>query len=517
MASNSSDLNRVEKLLGEKKEEISQRRSALRELKPGDHVYVAGICGTGTAAVASLLKKLGFKVSGSDKAFYPPMGDVVRAVADQIFEGYSAENLNNRPDLVVIGNSLSKDHPEYQRVLADKIPYASMPEVLGELLIGSREACENSVVIAGTHGKTTTSAAMSVLLENAKRKPGYFVGGYVDELEGGIRPHSSEQSSSERVVVLEGDEYDSACFAKWSKFHSYRPDFLVITSLEFDHADIFDSIDDIVDEFEALVRSMPASAHVLICDQYKINQDLAAKWGTDPSVLCRVSLYGRDEKSRFRLWERKSSEGKQKLELELDGKKIEIVTGLSGEHNALNLTAISSVASMLGLSETEISEGIASFSGVKRRQQKVFDNEKVVVIEDFAHHPTAVDLTLAGLKELWPERRLIAVFEPRSNTSRRSFFQESYAKSFSAADLVLIKSVTGDSGYSKRGEDIIALNTEQLVSDIQSNNGIFARAISEIDPMVQELASLTRDGDLIVLMSNGDFGGIKDKLIAKLS
>jgi UDP-N-acetylmuramate: L-alanyl-gamma-D-glutamyl-meso-diaminopimelate ligase len=517
MASSSSELNQVEELLNQSEEGVQKRQAALRALNPGDHVYVAGICGTGTAAVASLLKMLGFKVSGSDKAFYPPMGDVVRAVADNIFEGYSADNLNERPDLVVIGNSLSKDHPEYQRVLADGIPYASMPEVLGELLVGSREDCKNSVVIAGTHGKTTTSAAMSVLLENAQRKPGYFVGGYVDELEGGIRPWSAEQPASERVVVLEGDEYDSACFAKWSKFHSYRPDFLVITSLEVDHADIFASIDDIVDEFEALVRSMPASAHVLICDQYQINQDLAVKWQQDSSVLCEVSLYGRDEKSKFRLKNRESGQGKQKLELELAGKKITVLTSLSGEHNALNLTAISSVACLLGLSESEIIQGVASFSGVKRRQQKVFDNEKIVVIEDFAHHPTAVDLTLAGLKELWPERRLVAVFEPRSNTSRRSFFQEAYAKSFSAADLVLIKSVAEDSGYSKSGEDIVALDTDQLVLDIKSNTGIEAQAISEIDSMTEELVSLKKEGDLIVLMSNGDFGGIKDKLIAKLS
>ncbi len=517
MASSSSALNRVEELLNQSEDEIQKRRAALRKLKPGDHVYVAGICGTGTAAVASLLKMLGFKVSGSDKAFYPPMGDVVRAVADNLFEGYASDNLNERPDLVVIGNSLSKDHPEYQRVMAEKIPHASMPEVLGQLLIGSREDCKNSVVIAGTHGKTTTSAAMSVLLENAQRKPGYFVGGYVDELQGGIRPWSSEQPASERVVVLEGDEYDSACFAKWSKFHSYRPDFLVITSLEFDHADIFASIDDIVDEFEALVRSMPASAHVLICDQYQINQDLAVQWQQDSSVFCRVSLYGRDEKSKYKLKNRECSEGKQRLELELDGKEIALLTSLSGEHNALNLTAISSVASLLGVSETEIAQGIASFSGVKRRQQKVFDNEKVVVIEDFAHHPTAVDLTLAGLKELWPERRLIAVFEPRSNTSRRSFFQEAYAKSFSAADLVIIKSVAGDTGYSKTGEDIVALDTDQLVADIQSNTGSVARAIAEIDSLTEELVSLKKDGDLIVLMSNGDFGGIKDKLISKLS
>ncbi len=508
-------LNRVQKLLLDNKEAISQRKSALDSLEPGSHIYIAGICGTGTAAVAKLLKLKGFKISGSDRAFYPPMGDVVRAIADKLYEGYSASNLDERPDLVVVGNSLSKDHPEFLRVLEDGISYVSMPEVLGHFLIGSRQECGNSVVVSGTHGKTTTSAAMSVLLELAGKKPGFFVGGFVDILGGGLRCWSEDLKPSERVVVLEGDEYDSACFAKWSKFHSYRPDKLIITSLEFDHADIFSSLQDIIDEFETLVFSMPKGSKVYMYQGCKNLDKLFKKWRGSASLNAELLRYGEDESCDFQLLERRMKKGGQELKMDIRGCPLSVSTPLSGVHNALNILAVVAVGADLSLSESQLQQGMQRFVGVQRRQEKVYEGDDALVFEDFAHHPTAVRLTLQGFRESWPDKRIVAVFEPRSNTSQRAFFQNDYANSFSAADLVYLKTVSGDRGYSKSGEKIVALDTTQLVDDIKGL-GKIAASFESVDQILEKVVSEISSGDLIVLMSNGDFGGLKEKLVARL-
>ena len=244
--------------------ESENRIKLAATFRPGAHVHFIGICGSGMAQAAVLMKDLGYKVTGSDKAFYPPMGDVVKATAEQIYEGYSAGNLNGKPDLVVIGNNISPNNPEAESVFAQGLSYCSMPELFAAFLIGKRDFCPTSIVVSGTHGKTTTSCAIATFFDVAGFRPGYFVGGVPLNLPSGIRKVNTNIPLSKRVVVLEGDEYDSAFFAKWAKFHSYRPDILVVTSLEFDHADIYDSIEEIELEFDRVARKVPASGTILI-------------------------------------------------------------------------------------------------------------------------------------------------------------------------------------------------------------------------------------------------------------
>jgi UDP-N-acetylmuramate: L-alanyl-gamma-D-glutamyl-meso-diaminopimelate ligase len=496
-----------------------QRIKQVSALIPGASIYIIGICGTGMGAVASLLKQLGFKVSGSDKAFYPPMGDFVRKTADKIFESYNAENLNSKPDLVVIGNSVSKDNPEVVRVLAEKIPYASMPEVFSALLIGTREHCPTSIVISGTHGKTTTSALVATMFDSAGRKPGYFIGGIPKNLSSGIRPVDLSIAQEKRVVVLEGDEYDSAFFAKWAKFQSYRPDILAITSLEFDHADIYRNIEEIEEQFLKVILSMPKESLVLICDEGEGLQKFAKTLSADSQIKAQISFYGENETSEFYLIKRApTSKGGQDLEFQLGKEKLSFTTKLSGKFNALNLLVGAAVGKLCELKPEEIKVGLSEFEGVLRRQNVIFDKNEITLIEDFAHHPTAVSATITGIKESYPARRLIAVFEPRSNTSRRAFFQDDYAKSFNDADLVVIKDVEQVVGYSKFGETADGLDVKKLVTEIGNKKGLPESSFyfSDVPQIKDFLFKGLKAGDVILLMSNGDFGGLPQILSSEL-
>lgn len=506
------------KPLPERNRESEEREKFVGTLPRGSYVHISGVCGTGTGSVAALLKGLGFGVTGSDKAFYPPMGDVVRAHLDKVFEGYSESNLDEAPDLVVIGNNLSRGNPEVERVIRENIPFASMPEVLGALLVGTRDECPTSIVAAGTHGKTTTSCMIATMLDQAGRKPGYFIGGVPSTLPGSIRAVDRGIARSLRCVVLEGDEYDSAFFAKWPKFHSYRPDIVVFTSLEFDHADIYESEAQIALEFTRLARRVPQAGAILLCDAYPSLKRLAAEWEADPAVSARVLFYGEDPGSPFRITRRApaepGSEHAQHLTMLLEGETLEVSTTESGVHNAQNALACAAVGSLLGLNSGELQRGLEAFRGVLRRQRVVAQEGGICVIEDFAHHPTAVRLTLDGLRERYPGSRLFAVYEPRSNTSRRSFFQDDYASAFAAADAVYIKRVADAGGYSATAAELTALDVPKLIEGYKSagkqaysgsTEEVFSRLLSELKP-----------GDVVVVMSNGDFEGLLPKLVRAL-
>ncbi len=489
-----------------------ERSCKVGGLAPGSRIHVSGACGTGMAAVLTLLKSLGFHVSGSDKAFYPPMGDIVRKTADKVFEGYDGKNLEPHPDLVVIGNSLSRNNPEVEYVLANNLPFASMPEVFSGLLIGTREHCPTSIVITGTHGKSTTSAACAVLFDTAGRKPGYFVGGIPKNLPGGIRAVDTSIPKEQRVVVLEGDEYDSAFFAKYAKFHSYRPDIAVVTSIEFDHADIYNSVEEIEAEFTKLAARVPQKGLILVADTGERLEKLVPEWKRDPAIRAAIKLYGEKPSSDFQLISRKPDpSGGQELELRLEHLRVSCRTPLSGPHNAWNLLAVAACGYTCGLTPEEIGRGIAAFEGVLRRQQVIFNTAGITVIEDFAHHPTAVDLTLKGISESYPGRRVIAVFEPRSNTSRRGFFQAEYASSFSSASRVLLLEVKDAGGYTGTSSPIIPLDVPKLAAEI-SKAGTEAKSAASVDEIINTILGEIRAGDVIVLMSNGDFGGLPAKL-----
>ncbi len=522
----------------------SKKAPANPRRKKAGRVHIIGVCGTGMTAVLQLLKHYQFEVSGSDKAFYPPMGEIVRKTADRVFEGYAADHLDSDLDLVVVGNSVSADNPEVRAMTELNLPFASMPEVFAALLIGDKDHCATSIVAAGTHGKTTTSSAAAWLLESAGLEPGYFIGGAPRDLPSGMRPVSESIQPDKRCVVLEGDEYDSAFFAKWPKFHSYRPDIVIITSLEFDHGDIYKSIEEIEEEFTKLVRRMPAGGSVLVCDQWPRLIRLGESWSADPAVAASIVHYGNEINSPFRIKLRvaladraaqstgieipaggepaaevetsaeRTSPGQQ-LVFELNGAECRTVSPLTGGHNALNLCGAAAAASIAGLSAEQIAAGIATFHGVLRRQTIKFDRRGITVIEDFAHHPTAIDLTLRALRESYPDRRLIAVYEPRSATGRRGYFQEQYPDSFDPADLVLIQEVADAGQYSGTGDPIVALDVKRIISELESRgkSGMAFAGAAEIERF---LSGEIRSGDLVVIMTNGDFGGMIPRLIGEL-
>jgi UDP-N-acetylmuramate: L-alanyl-gamma-D-glutamyl-meso-diaminopimelate ligase len=495
-------------LFESKKDESFARIKAVSALSPGAHIHLSAICGTGMGSVASLLKQRGFYITGTDKRFYPPMGDVVRSLADKLYEGYQEENLSPRPELVVIGNNLSKDNPEVQAVLKNNIPFASMPEVFGALLIGDHHYCGTSIVVTGTHGKTTTTAAVATILETAHRKPGYFVGGVPNNLPGGVRPPDFARAMEERVVVLEGDEYDSAFFAKWPKFLSYRPDILIITSIEFDHADIYENLVEIEREFSRLVSMMPKNGLVLVADHGKSLERLVAGW--KKNAPCKVLTYG--ESGDLKLVFRKPSPEGQKLELKLSKFSVTADAKMGGIQNALNLLAAAGACEFFGLSADEISKGIETYTGVLRRQTvHGLITSGATMIEDFAHHPTAVKLTLDGIKEQYPNKRIVAAYEPRSNTSMRSIFQEDYTAAFGAADLVLLLTVGDGKIYNNTKSEVGKLNVEKLTEDLKSQ-GKEALVFSSASELGDWILAETGEKDLVVCMSNGDFGGLIQRL-----
>jgi UDP-N-acetylmuramate: L-alanyl-gamma-D-glutamyl-meso-diaminopimelate ligase len=493
------------------------RTSSLAKVAPGAHIHLCGICGTGMAAVAELLKQQGYYISGSDKAFYPPMGEIVKRFADVLYSGYSAENLKKRPDFVIFGNSISANNPEAEFIQKEKIPFASMPEVFAAILIGDREHCPISVVISGTHGKTTTTAMVATIFEVAGLKPGFFIGGKPNNFTSGIRALDLSVTKNKRVVVLEGDEYDSAYFAKWPKFHSYRPDILVITSVEFDHADIYQSLEEIEAEFSKLVRRVPKTGHILVWDGSERLAALAKSWAESPDVQAKIDYYGENSDSSYHLIERVVKGEFQELTVSLAGLAVNLLSNTSGIQNVYNILAASAVAKLCDVDVSKIASGVKEFKGVQRRQNSTMTTKGVLVIEDFAHHPTAVKLTLEGLKESHPDKRLIVAFEPRSNTSRRDFFQIEYVNSFDVADIVIIQEPTVGSGYSAVADRVVPLNVVKLVEDIKSKKHKQAKSVTSTGQIVQFLNTEASKGDVVVIMSNGDFGGLKDLIISQLN
>lgn len=494
------------------------RMEQLKALPRSARIHICGVCGTGMASVLTLLKSMGFQVTGSDKAFYPPMGDVVRREADKVYEQYSESNLvDAKPDFVIIGNTMSATNPEAEYVAAQNIPFASMPETLGALLVGDREHCPTSIVVAGTHGKTTTTSSIAYVLEKVGLKPGFFFGGLTPDLSTSIRAVDTSIPVAKRTVVLEGDEYDSAYFAKYSKFHCYRPDILIVTSLEFDHGDIYEDVEAIKLQFTRVIRNMPKGSYVIVCDSGGPELDKAFKeWSADSGVKAQLSRYGKNVESRFRLLTRTPDSSGQQVSYDLDGVKVSTTLTLTGEHNALNVLANLAVAKLIAVNVEEAAKAISTFHGALRRQQIIFNDRNIIVIEDFAHHPTAVRETLKGMRERYPNNRLIAVFEPRSNTSRQAFFQSQYVAAFAPADLIIIPEVQDKNVHKSLTGELKLLNVSQLVDDIRSSgkSATYCQTVPEIYELL--LSELTA-GDVAVLMSNGDFGGLPVNLVKALN
>ena len=470
------------------------------EVAPGSvgRIHLVGVGGTGMGAFAGMLQAAGYTVTGSDENVYPPMSDMLREWGIDVFTPYSAENLDRaRPDLVIIGNVIRRVNPEATAVRERGIPQMSFPAAFGALVAAGR----HSIVIAGTHGKTTTAALMGHVLAAAGLDPTFLVGGVTLNYGGNFRlgrgPH----------VVVEGDEYDTAYFDKGPKFLHYRARTALLTSLEFDHADIYDDMVHYQSAFERFCRTLPADGWLGVSASYPGAVDLARTHSS-----ARVVTYaGQGAADYVAVGLRFGQAGAQFTIEGPGGERTPVVLPMSGMHNVENAVGVYAAARSLGLRGDQVAAGFASFRGVKRRQEPRGEVGGVLVIDDFAHHPTAVRETVAGVRQRYAGRRLWAVFEPRSNTSRRNIHQAEYAEAFNEADIVLIRR---PEPHDKVPADQ-QLDVDTIVRAI-GTRGIQATALSDVPEMVDLITRGARAGDVILVMSNGAFGGLIPSLLGAL-
>jgi UDP-N-acetylmuramate: L-alanyl-gamma-D-glutamyl-meso-diaminopimelate ligase len=469
-------------------------------LKKGAHVHLIGICGTAMASLAGLLKTQGYKVTGSDQNVYPPMSTQLHELGIQIMQGYKKENLNTRPDLVIVGNVISRGNEEAAALLQTDIPYTSLPKAMGEFAIGERDC----IVIAGTHGKTTTTSMMAFAADTAGHKPGFMIGGIPENY--GL----SFRVSQDNYFVIEGDEYDTAFFDKVPKFIHYKPKYVILTSVEFDHADIYADLEAVKVSFRKLIDLIPADG-ILVAntDEPNVRELVQA-------AKCKVIKYGagRDTSAHYQVTERAQISGRNHFAVSFNGQKIADVAMKSpGEYNALNAIAVFALARELKWNTNQILQGLANFKGVKRRQQVLGSPGGVTIIEDFAHHPTAVKVTIEAVSEQYGESkaRIFALFEPRSATSRRKIFQKDYVNAFKRADFIFIAKPYDQSKISETER----FSSEELVNDI-SKSGKVAKEFTGTEAIVAAVKAEAKKGDVVLVMSNGAFDGIYQKLLAAL-
>ena len=457
------------------------------------------------ATLAALLKSRGYQVQGSDQQVYPPMSDFLVAEGIKTFSGYSADNITNDIDLVVVGNAISRGNPELETVLERKVRYCSLPEAIRDhFLWGAR-----SVVLAGTHGKTTTTSLTGWLLTHGGLDPSMLVGGIALNFGRSERTGPTEGSSYRvgkgRDFVIEGDEYDSAFFDKTAKFLKYLPDIAVINNIEFDHADIYADLDAVLVAFRRLVRLVPRNGLLLI------GSDSPHANALVPTAVSPVETFGLDESATWRGSAIEHRDGVTRFDVHRGGALFgRFDSPLLGVHNVRNALAAIAVGTRVGIAPQTLAEGLRQFKGIKRRLETVGVADGVTVLDDFAHHPTAVHETLSALRTGYPGRRVWAVFEPRSASSCRRVFQDDFARAFGAADEIVLAAV-----FRSSLPEAERLSAEQLVDDL-SRQGRHARHIPEIDDIVATIVREHRDGDVVVLMSNGGFGGIHGKLLNAL-
>ncbi len=461
-------------------------------------VHFIGICGTAMATLAAMLRRKGLDVRGSDADVYPPMSDFLAAEGIQVFSGYRAEQITPDLDFVIVGNAISRGNPELEEVLDRKIRYCSLPEAIREqFLWGAR-----SIVLAGTHGKTTTTSLTGWVLTHAGVDPSVLVGGIARN----FGDHgSSYRMGQGRDFVIEGDEYDSAFFDKTAKFLKYLPDIAVINNIEFDHADIYADMDAVTTTFARLVRLVPRKGLLLI------GGDSPAALALVERAVSRVQTFGTGEGFDWQAHDLAAGQTSTRFRVRRHGSPFgEFEVPLLGAYNVRNALAAIAVATDIGIDAVRVREGLRTFAGVRRRLEVVGVAHDVTVIDDFAHHPTAVAETLAGLRASNPTARIWAVFEPRSASSCRRIFQDDFARAFGAADRVLIAPV-----FRSTVPEADRLSVPELIRDLCAA-GQSAEAAVSVDDIIDTIVREHRPGDLAVLMSNGGFGGIHRRLLAAL-
>ena len=463
------------------------------ESKDIKNIYLIAICGTGMAALAGLLKGAGYRVSGSDANIYPPMSTLLENSGISVLPGYRKENITGDIDLVIVGNAVSKTNEEVKAVLEVGLDYTSFPAAIARFFLDGRK----SLVVTGTHGKTTTTALLSWVLEASGKKPGFMVGGWLKNFD------NNHQVPEGNYFVTEGDEYDSAFFDKGPKFLHYRPDASILTGIEFDHADIFDNLDQIKDAFRKYVSLISPEGVILVKHADSNIQDVLGE------AVCKVETYGYLDGADWLIGDYRFESGSSYFSLSYQGeKKADFQLAMIGRHNVENATAVAALCLRLGLTTDEINSAFKTFQGIKRRQEVVGVKNNITVLDDFAHHPTAIRLTLEAVKEAYPGQRLWAVFEPRSATSRRKIFEQDFPDSFLVADKVIIAGLFAP-------EKIIEeerLNPDQVVTRLRQK-GCDAHFIKEVDDIVAFMAENVESGDVVLVMSSGGFGGIHQKIL----
>jgi len=470
----------------------------VNDLPRGAHIHLIAVCGVGMAPLAGLLLSQGYRVTGSDQNVYPPMSTYLAELGVNALMGYKAEHLSDKPDLVVVGNVVSRNNPEVEEMLRLGIPYISFPQALGKFLIGSKR----SVVITGTHGKTTTAALMAWVLDRAGYDPSFFIGGMPRNFGGGFRQGSGDW------VVLEGDEYDSAFFDKGPKFLHYRLEKVILTSVEFDHADIYRDLDHLKASFHRLAEIIPPAGSLLVCNEYEAAKEIAA------SARCPVTFYGDKGPRGWQARNVRTIGGASCFEPFNGGNSEgEVKVTLIGRHNVSNALAVYATARELGIAPEVIQDGMATFAGVKRRQELKGEVGGITVLDDFAHHPTAIRETIEAVRAAYHGRRIWAVFEPRSNTSRRRIFAREFPEALGLADRVVIAGL-----YQPEKIPLAErLLPEEVVAEINgaSKNGK-AVVIERADDIAQYVGREAARGDVILVMSNGGFDGVQEKILRLL-
>jgi UDP-N-acetylmuramate: L-alanyl-gamma-D-glutamyl-meso-diaminopimelate ligase len=458
-------------------------------------IHLIGICGTAMATLAALLKSRGHDVRGSDENVYPPMSDFLQQQKITTLQGYRPENITADLDLVVVGNAISRGNPELEEVLDRKIRYCSLPEAVRDhFLWGAR-----SIVIAGTHGKTTTTSLAGWLLTHGGADPSVFIGGIAENFEGSYRIGGG------REFVIEGDEYDSAFFDKTAKFLKYLPDIAVVNNIEFDHADIYPNLDAIRLAFQRLVNLIPRRGLLLL------GADSLDALALRERARCRVETFGLSDGADWQAHDLKVSESSTTFSVRRGGQPVGLFeVGLLGAYNVRNALAAIAVGAAVGLNTDTLADGLRRFKGVRRRMQHRGTAAGVAVYDDFAHHPTAIAETLAGVRSAYPDRRIWAVFEPRSATSCRRVFQSDFVRALSGADSVVLPAV-----FRSTLPEEDRLSPERIVDDLKQT-GVDARYVPAVDDIVRTIASDSREGDLVVVMSNGGFDNIHEKLLSAL-
>ncbi|MER3426505.1 MAG: UDP-N-acetylmuramate:L-alanyl-gamma-D-glutamyl-meso-diaminopimelate ligase [Pyrinomonas sp.] len=465
------------------------------------HYHLIGICGTAMASLAGMLQARGHRVTGSDQNVYPPMSTMLEQLGIEIRQGYAAEHLEPTPDCVVIGNALSRGNPEVEATLNRKLFYRSQAETVKEEFIRGRR----SLVVAGTHGKTTTTSLAAWVMECGGLDPSFLIGGIAQNFGASFRVTDS------RYFIIEGDEYDTAFFDKKPKFMHYLPEMAIVNNIEYDHADIYSNLEAVKIEFRRLMNLVPGNGRLIVGWDSAHVRDVVQSFGD--KLFTQLETFGTCADARWQARDIETGESGTSFRVFRDGEEwADFATPLVGTFNVRNCLAVIIAAQAWGLTKEAIAQGLKTFRSVARRMQVRGTERGVTVIDDFAHHPTAVRETLAALRAKYGTRRLIAVFEPRSWSSRLAVFQKEYEQAFAEADYVVIASVFDANKVAQLGQP---LDTEALVHKLRER-GTPAFCIQGVDEIIRHLLPELRAGDVVAIMSNGGFGGIHDRLLSAL-